>query len=57
MVSEALAPVEQAQTVLRWAVIWERQKHTSWEEIGERLAASRGSPPTSGTRPPSTSGS
>lgn len=37
MVEECLALVEQAQEVLRRAVIWERQKGTSWEEIGERL--------------------
>lgn len=37
MVAEALDLVEQAKDVLRWAVIWERQKGTSWEEIGDRL--------------------
>ncbi|WP_306324122.1 MULTISPECIES: hypothetical protein [unclassified Streptomyces] len=37
MVEECVGLVEQAQEVLRRAVIWERQKGTSWEEIGERL--------------------
>ncbi|SEE59949.1 hypothetical protein [Streptomyces sp. TLI_105] len=37
MVEEAQTLVELAQGVLRWAVIHERQKGTSWEEIGERL--------------------
>lgn len=37
LVEEAQTLVELAQDVLRWAVIHERQKGTSWEEIGERL--------------------
>lgn len=37
LVEEAQTLVELAQGVLRWAVIHERQKGTSWEEIGERL--------------------
>ncbi|MFF1399376.1 hypothetical protein ACFVZD_36960 [Streptomyces sp. NPDC058287] len=37
LVEEAQTLVELSQQVLRWAVIHERQKGTSWEEIGERL--------------------
>ncbi|WP_030348935.1 hypothetical protein [Streptomyces sp. NRRL S-1022] len=37
LVEEAQTLVELAQQVLRWAVIHERQKGTSWEEIGQRL--------------------
>jgi hypothetical protein len=37
VVGDALDLVHQAQEVLARAVIYERQKHTSWEAIGEQL--------------------
>ncbi|WP_186779884.1 hypothetical protein [Streptomyces salinarius] len=37
MVGTALDLVHQAQEVLARAVVYERQKHTSWEAIGEQL--------------------
>lgn len=37
MVGTALGLVHQAQEVLAQAVVYERQKHTSWEVIGEQL--------------------
>ncbi|MFE7268539.1 hypothetical protein ACFU9B_42320 [Streptomyces sp. NPDC057592] len=36
-VSDALDLVHQAQEVLARAVVYERQKHTSWEVVGEQL--------------------
>ncbi|MGW8543678.1 hypothetical protein ACWGM4_24625 [Streptomyces albidoflavus] len=40
-VSDALDLVAQAQEVLVRAVVYERQKHTSWETVGERLEVTR----------------
>jgi len=37
VISGALALVESANAVLRAAVVWSRERHASWEEIGEAL--------------------
>ncbi|WP_431684174.1 hypothetical protein [Kitasatospora sp. KL5] len=37
VISSALNLVESAQDVLRAAVLWARERHTSWEEIGEAV--------------------
>ncbi|MET7816101.1 hypothetical protein ABZT26_35340 [Streptomyces sp. NPDC005395] len=40
-VEEAAALVRQAEEVLRWAVVYERERHSSWEEIGQALDVTR----------------
>jgi hypothetical protein len=57
MVAEVVKLADLAEAALTCAVVYERQKGTSWEQIGQALGGSAASRPTSATRPPWRSGS